>query len=142
MADERWAEENAVFEAEAALRRQQADIDDILVKVGEAQDLMARARAELDAEADDSRADREQEEKEARSGAVGAARRALQRRRDRAEPTGGLAWRLWALVPLRPPSRARPGRRRRWRLAGVRAGRRAASCSVGWTATRRRGRPS
>jgi hypothetical protein len=89
--DERWAEENAVFEAEAALRRQEADIDGLLLKVGEAQDLMARARAELDAEAADSRADREQEEKEARSGALGPDRRELQRRLDRDETT-------WAAV--------------------------------------------
>ncbi|MFC7487885.1 hypothetical protein ACOCJ7_14895 [Knoellia sp. CPCC 206453] len=87
MTDARWDEEGAVFEAEAALRRQEADIDEILAKVGEANDLMARARAELDAEADDSRADREQEEKEARAGEFGSERRELQRRLDRDETT-------------------------------------------------------
>ncbi|MDT0214627.1 hypothetical protein Q9R29_12090 [Rothia sp. ARF10] len=91
MTDERWAEENTVFEAEAALRRQEADIDALLAKVGDAQDLIERARAELDAEAEDSRADREQEEKEARSGALGPERRELQRRLDRDETT-------WAAV--------------------------------------------
>jgi len=89
--DERWAEEGAVFEAEAALRRQEADIDALLAKVGEAQDLIARARAELDAEAAEAREDREQEEKEARAGALGPDRRDLQRRLDRDETT-------WAAV--------------------------------------------
>lgn len=87
MTDARWGEESTVFEAEAALRRQESDIDDLLAKVGEANDLMARARAELDAEAADSRADREQEEKEARAGALGPDRRELQRRLDRDETT-------------------------------------------------------
>lgn len=87
MTDPRWDEETALFEAEAALRRQEADIDEIMAKVSEATDLMARARAELDAEADDSRADREQEEKEARAGALGSERRELQRRLDRDETT-------------------------------------------------------
>jgi len=85
VSDARWAEESTVFEAEAALRRQEDDIHDLLAKVGEANDLMARARAELDAEAEDSRADREQEEKEARTGALGPDRRELQRRLDREE---------------------------------------------------------
>ncbi|PRY63178.1 hypothetical protein BCF74_1029 [Knoellia remsis] len=87
MTDSRWAEESAVFEAEAALRQQESAIDGILSKVAEANDLMARARAELDAEADDSRADREQEEKEARTGALGRERQELQRRLDRNETT-------------------------------------------------------
>lgn len=91
MTDGRWAEESAVFEAEAALRRQEADIDGLLAKVGEAHELMARAREELDSEAEASREDREQEEKEARAGALGADRRELQRRLDRDETT-------WAAV--------------------------------------------
>lgn len=84
MSDDR-ALEDALFQAQASLRQQEDDIAEILKGVAEAKELMARARAELDAEAAQSREEREEEEREARSGALGADRRDLQRRLDREE---------------------------------------------------------
>lgn len=86
MAPSREAED-VVFEAEAALRRQEADIEEVLAAVAAAQVLAERARAELDREAADATADREEEEKDARTGALGPSRQELQKRLDRDETT-------------------------------------------------------
>lgn len=79
--------EDALFEAQAQLRRQDAEIAEVMAGVASAAEVVERARAELAAEADETRADREGEEKEARSGALGSSRQLLQRRLDRDETT-------------------------------------------------------
>lgn len=83
----RREDEDALFEAQAMLRRQESEIAEVMARVAAANALVERARAELDAEADDTSADREGEEREARSGALGATRQVLQRRLDREETT-------------------------------------------------------
>ncbi|EAP99790.1 hypothetical protein JNB_06464 [Janibacter sp. HTCC2649] len=80
-------DEDALFEAQAQLRRQEAEIAEVMAGVASAAEVIERARAELAAEADETRADREEEEKEARSGALGSSRQVLQRRIDRDETT-------------------------------------------------------
>ncbi|MEO7267649.1 MAG: hypothetical protein ABIW49_00370 [Knoellia sp.] len=80
-------DEDALFEAQAQLRRQEAEIAEVMAGVASAAEVIERARAEIAAEADDTRADREEEEKEARSGALGSTRQSLQRRIDRDETT-------------------------------------------------------
>jgi hypothetical protein len=80
-------DEDALFEAQAQLRRQEAEIAEVMAGVAAAAEVIERARAEIAAEADDTRADREQEEKEAREGALGSGRQSLQRRIDRDETT-------------------------------------------------------
>lgn len=79
--------DDALFQAEASLRQQESDIAELMVRVAEAKELTQRARAELDAEAEESQKDRADEEAEARTGALGSSRRELQRRIDREETT-------------------------------------------------------
>lgn len=79
--------DDALFQAEASLRRQESDIAELMVRVAEAKELMVRAQTELEAESEESSKDREDEEARARTGALGASRRELQRRVDREETT-------------------------------------------------------
>lgn len=79
--------DDALFQAQASLRQQQADIAELMVRVAEARELTERARAELDSEAEETQKDRADEEAAARTGALGPSRRELQRRIDREETT-------------------------------------------------------
>lgn len=74
--------DEVIHRAQAALRRQESEIADVLKGVERAKSLTARARVEIERERTQDAADRRSEEARARTGELGPERRALQRRLD------------------------------------------------------------
>lgn len=79
--------DEVIHRAQAALRRQESEIADVLKGVERARSITARAKVEIEREKTQDAADRRSEEAQARTGELGSERRALQRRLDADQTT-------------------------------------------------------
>lgn len=79
--------DDLLHRAQASVRRQEADVADVLAGVERARDLTERMAVEIERERAESLRERREEEEQARTGALGRERRELQERLDRGETT-------------------------------------------------------